>query len=133
MKKSAKLQVVSEKAPYDENLRLWLAGYLKDTGMSTTEFARHCGGSRTFYDSYLACTYFGVKDPKTGKTRTTENSKFEPMLRAYRRRVEGPNADQRSEFVKTTAWNQIRTAIQTAIEENAITLCYGGFGKGKTR
>jgi DNA transposition AAA+ family ATPase len=135
MKSTAKLQVVPEQQPmWDENLRLWLVEYLRETGMSTTVFAQHCGASRTMWDDYIKCVYIGFPDPKNGnKIRTTENSKCEPMLRAYRRRVEGPNAGSRSEFVKTTAWNQIRTAIQTAIEENSITLAYGGFGKGKTR
>lgn len=133
-KSNAKLQVVQEKQAWDENLRLWLVEYLKETDMSTTEFARAAGGSRTLWDDYLKCTYFGVPDPKNGnKIRTTENSKLEPMLRAYRRRIEGPNVESRSEFVKTTAWHQIRTAIQTAIEENAITLAYGNWGVGKTR
>jgi DNA transposition AAA+ family ATPase len=126
-KSTARLQVVPEKtAAWDEGLRLWLVKYLEETGMSTTEFARHCGGSRTMYDSYIKCTYHQqLKNP--------EDSKVEKLLRAYRARVEGPNAEGRSDFVRTIAWHQLRTAIQTAIEENSITLAYGGFGRGKTR
>jgi DNA transposition AAA+ family ATPase len=135
MKKSTgKLQVMGDMSAWDENLRLWFEQYIKETGLTTTELARSIGGSRTLWDAYLKCTYFGVPDPNNdGKVRTAENSKLEPMLRAYRARVEGPNSETRSEFVKTVAWHQIRTAIQTAIEENAITLAYGGYGKGKTR
>jgi DNA transposition AAA+ family ATPase len=136
MKAAAKLQVIKDTGPaaYDENLRLWLVNYLEETGMSTTVFAQHCGASRTMWDSYIQGTYFGVPDPKNNnQIRTTKNSKCERMLRAYRRRVDGVDAGNRSEFVKTTAWHQIRTAIETAIEENSITLAYGGFGKGKTR
>lgn len=134
MKKStARLQVVPEKgAPYDENLRLWLERYLEETGLSTTEFASLCGGSRTLYDDYLKRTYFGVADPKSGNVRTTKNSKLEPMLRAYRARVEGPNAAQKTDFVKTTGWHQLRTAIETAIDENSITLVTAVYGNGKT-
>src|SRR5262245_12264765 len=110
MKSAARLQVIPEKtAAWDEGLRLWLVQYLKDTGMTTTEFARHCGGSRTMYDSYIKCTYhLQLKNP--------EDSKVEKLLRAFRARVDGANAEGRSDFVRTIAWHQLRTAIQTAIE-----------------
>jgi DNA transposition AAA+ family ATPase len=130
----ARLQVVPEQAAWDENLRLWLVNYLKETGMSTTEFARGAGGSRTLWDDYVKCMYFGRPDPKNdNKIRTTDNSKVEPMLRAYRRRVEGPNSGNRTEFAKTTAATQLWAALRTAVEENAITMAYGNWGVGKTR
>jgi DNA transposition AAA+ family ATPase len=130
----AKLQVVGEKAAWDENLRLWLEGWMKENPhLSPAEIARTIGVSRTMVTDYLKCTYFGVPDPKSNKVRRTENSKMEPALRAYRARIEGPNGRNNSTFIKTVAWHQIRTAIQTAIEENSLTLAYGGFGQGKTR
>lgn len=133
-KSTAKLQIAGEKPAWDENLRLWFEQHVRETGLSTTELARSIGGSRTLWDAYLKCTYFGVPDPKNdNKVRTTENSKLEPMLRAYRARVDGPNSDNRSTFVKTVAWHQIRTAIQSSIEENSISLAYGNYGWGKTR
>jgi DNA transposition AAA+ family ATPase len=131
---TSKLQAVAEKAAWDENLRLWLEQHLKETGLTTTELARKSGGSRALYDWYLKCTYFGVPDPKNdNKIRTTENSKLEPMLRAYRARIEGPNSEKSSAFIKTVAYHQIRNAIQTAIEDNSISVAYGNYGWGKTR
>src|ERR1041385_4733693 len=112
-----KLGIIPDRtAPaWDENLRLWLVDFLKETGMSTNEFARHAGGSRTLYDEYISCKYLD-------KLKNSGGSKVETLIRAYRNRLEGPNAENRSEFVKTAAWHQIRTAIATAVEEHSITI-----------
>src|SRR6185295_19936234 len=103
MKSAAKLQVVNKKAQWDENLRLWLEKFMKDNPeIKPAELARQIGVSRTMLIDYVNCKYLGVMDPKTGNIRTTENSKIERTLRAYRARVDGPNSESNGEFVKTT-------------------------------
>lgn len=131
MKRSdAKLQPVGDAPAWDEELRLWLANWIADHPHLTPlvlSRKEHIGASRTMIDSYLKCTYFV-------EGRTTKGSKLEPLVRAYRDRVEGPTrAGVTNLFVKTRAWLQFKHACHTAITENAIVVAYSAPGVGKSR
>ena len=139
MKKTdAKLQPVGDAPAWDEELRLWLASWVADhLHLTPAVLARpdHIGAaSRTMIDSYLKCTYFGRPHPKTGKIARTENSKLEPLVRAYRDRVEGSTRSGVTNlFIKTRAWQQFKHACHTAITELAIVVAYSAPGVGKSR
>ena len=131
-----KLQVVGGKPAWDEELRLWLQGFLAShPNLDTAILSRtdHIGKSKTALDAYLLGLYFLPK-AQGGMDVSSENSKLEPAIRAYRERVEGTARHGFQEtFVETRSWQQFRHACHTAITENAIVVVYARPGVGKSR
>ncbi len=133
----AKLKIVGgAKAFGDEDLRIWLAGYIKEhPHLTTVVLSRndHTGVSRTALDAYLEGTYFVPKE-SGGSGVKPENSKIEEKLAAYRERVEGTiRHGFTNHFLETRNWNQFQYACKTAIEEKVVVVVYGKPGLGKSR
>lgn len=135
MNKDQKLQIVGGgKAAWDEELRLWLAGYIEEhPHHAPAVLARreYIGMSRTAIDAYLKCEYFDRGDGAGG----VKSSRLEDLIRAYRERIGAATRDDglSRKFIKTTAWTQFQNACKTAIEESAIVVAYAKPGDGKSR
>lgn len=120
----------------DEDLRLWLQGFITEhPHLSTKELSRsdHIGVSRTALDAYLNGTYFLPKS-SGGLGVDPKNTKIEPKIRLYRDKVEGTDRHgYKNSFIETRSYMQFRHACKTAIEENVIVVVYGKPGVGKSR
>jgi len=120
----------------DEELRLWLKGYVENHPHQPTAVlsrVQYVGVSRKALDSYIAGTYFLAKDDG-GEGVDSRTSKIEHAIRAFRERVEGsPRHGYTGTFVETRTWHQVREACATAINENAIVVVVGKLGVGKSR
>jgi DNA transposition AAA+ family ATPase len=136
MDDNKKLSVVGKAKQWDEELRLWLAEFIREQPHLTTAIlsrSDHIGVSRTALDQYLDGTYFLPKE-SGGAGVKPEGSKVEHRIRAYREKVEGTvRYDYSNKFVDTRAWFQLQQACATAIAENVIVVAYGKPGVGKSR
>ncbi|HEV7700509.1 MAG TPA: ATP-binding protein [Pyrinomonadaceae bacterium] len=135
-KPKGSIHIVGEsKSIGDEELRLWLQGYLDEhPHLSTTELSRsdHIGLSRTVLDAYLNGTYFLGK-VAGGHGVNPANTKSEQAIRNYRDRVEGViRHGYKTTFLETRSWKQFQHACKTAIEENVIVVVYARPGVGKS-
>lgn len=120
----------------DEDLRLWLAGYIEEhPHLTTVELARdnQIGMSRTALDAYLNGTYFVPQDAG-GMGVNPQGSKIEAKIRTFRERVEGTvRHGYKNAFIETRSWQQFQHACKTAIEESVIVIVYAKPGVGKSR
>lgn len=134
-KAKQKLQVVGGKSG-DEELRLWLVGFMKEnTHLTTAVLSRHdhIGLSRTLLDQYIDGTYFLSKS-SGGAGVDPKGSKTESRIRAYRERVEGTvRHNYANTFTETISWKRMLSAWETAVAEKIIVVCYGKPGAGKSR
>lgn len=124
------------KAVGDEDLRVWLDGYIKEhPHLTTAELSRgdHIGMSKTALDAYLNGTYFVPKE-SGGLGVNPQNTKIETKIRAYRDKVEGTvRHGYRNTFIETRSWQQFQHACKVAIEEQVIVIVYAKPGNGKSR
>lgn len=131
-----KLKIVGPHQHGDEELRLWLSGYIKQHPHLTTAVlsrSDHIGLSRPLLDSYLEGTYF-LPRSSGGNGVSPQSSKAERIIRAYRERVEGTvRHGYANTFVETRSWMQMQQAFTTAIQESVIVVIYGSPGVGKSR
>lgn len=120
----------------DEELRFWLAGYIRDHPHHTTSVlsrSQFIGVARRALDSYLAGTYFLPKEQGGGGVNPAM-SKIEHAIQAYRDRVEGiVRQGYQNTFVATKTWFRLQQACATAIAERSIVVVYGRPGVGKSR
>lgn len=120
----------------DEDLRLWLEGYIADHPHLPTKIlsrSDHIGMGRTALDAYLGGTYFIPKE-NGGLGVSPKGSNIETKIRAYKDRVEGTERHgYKNTFIESRTWMQFRHACNTAITENVIVVVYGKPGIGKSR
>jgi|CXWL01.1.fsa_nt_gi DNA transposition AAA+ family ATPase len=131
-----KLKIAGGTDGGDEELRLWLEGYLAEhSNVTTAELSRsdHIGGSKTALDAYLKGTYFLPKEVG-GMGVNPENSNLEAKIRSYRDKREGTvRHGYKNSFLATRSWGQFQHACKTAIDENVIVIVYAKPGVGKSR
>jgi DNA transposition AAA+ family ATPase len=133
---NSKLRVAGPKPWWDEELRGWLEGYIKQHPHHTTEVvsrSQYIGVPRPILDEYLEGVYFLPKK-SGGKGNNVRSSGGEEAVRRFREKMEGTaRHDYKKEFLETRTWVEVQTACDTAIRRNAIVLVYGEPGSGKTR
>lgn len=131
-----KLRVVGSHQQWDEELRLWLKSYIEQHPHLTTAVlsrSDHIGVSRTALDAYVEGIYFLPKE-SGGLGVSTNGSKLEKQIRAYREKVEGTvRHGHANTFIETRSYCQLQQACSTAITENVIVVVYGKPGVGKSR
>lgn len=121
----------------DEELRLWLEGFVNDPShshLTTTVLSRsdHIGVSRTALDQYLEGTYFLPRE-SGGSGVKPETSKIEKLVRAYREKVEGTvSSGHGGGFIETVAYRRLSSAWDTAVNEKVIVVAYSDPGAGKS-
>jgi DNA transposition AAA+ family ATPase len=131
-----KVRIGGKPPRWDEELRSWLEGYLNRYPHHTLEVlsrSQYIGAPRAALESYLEGLYFLPKE-SGGEGNNTRNSEIEPLIRAYRERVEGTSRHgYANTFVETRSWMQLMHACETAINEHVIVIVYGKPGVGKSR
>lgn len=131
-----KLRIAGGKPRWDEELRNWLEGYIKQHPHHPTEVlsrSHYIGIPRIILDEYLEGIYFLPKK-SGGKGNSVRRSGVEDAIRRFREKMEGTSRhDYNKYFFETRTWVQVQTACDTAIRRNAIVLIYGAPGIGKTR
>jgi DNA transposition AAA+ family ATPase len=121
---------------HDEELRQWLERYItKHPHHPTAVLSRYqfIGYAKRALDAYLAGTYF-LPQEEGGEGADPNTSGIEEAVRGFRQQIEGVERHgYLGTFVETSAWKYLRHACDTAINEQAIVVCYGRPGVGKTR
>lgn len=121
---------------HDEELRQWLEHYIaKHPHHSTAVLSRSqfIGFAKRALDAYLEGKYFLPKE-EGGEGADPQRSGIEEAIRGYRQQIEGVERHGYvGMFVETGTWKYLQHACDTAINENALVVCYGRPGIGKTR
>ena len=121
---------------HDEELRQWLETYIaKHPHHPTAVLSRYqfIGYAKRALDAYLEGKYFLAQD-EGGEGADPNKSGIEEAIRGFRQQIEGVERHgYLGTFVETSAWKYLRHACDTAINEQAIVVCYGRPGVGKTR
>jgi DNA transposition AAA+ family ATPase len=121
---------------HDEELRRWLEQYIaKHPHHSTAVLSRSqfIGFAKRALDAYLEGKYFLPKE-EGGEGADPLHSGIEEAIRGYRQQIEGVKRHGYvGMFVETGTWKYLQHACDTAINENALVVCYGRPGVGKTR
>jgi DNA transposition AAA+ family ATPase len=130
------IRIVGPSAKIDEELRQWLNAHIEQhPHLNTAVLSKneYIGVSRPALDAYIDGTYY-LSTEAGGLGVDPKRSKIEDRIRAYRDRVEGTvRHGYTNKFLVTRAWEQLKQACDTAIEENAIVVAYGKPGVGKSR
>jgi hypothetical protein len=121
---------------HDEELRQWLERYITNhPHHPTAVLSRYqfIGYAKRALDAYLAETYF-LPQEEGGEGADPNQSGIDEAIRGFRQQIEGVERHgYLGMFVETSAWKYLRHACDTAINEQAIVVCYGRPGVGKTR
>jgi DNA transposition AAA+ family ATPase len=119
----------------DEELRNWLASYIKKYPHHTTTIlsrSEFIGVSRVALDAYLEGTYF-LPEEDGGHGADLQTSTIEDSIRDYRIRVEGTERYNLADiYIETRAYRQLKLGCSIAINENVIAVIYGRPGVGKS-
>jgi DNA transposition AAA+ family ATPase len=84
-------------------------------------------------DAYLEGEYF-LPQEKDGEGVDPNKSGIEEAIRGFRQQINGVERHgYLGMFVETGAWKYLRPACDTAMNEQAIVVCYSRPGVGKTR
>ena len=119
----------------DEELRNWLASYIKKYPHHTTAIlsrSEFIGIARAALDAYLEGTYF-LPEEDGGHGATLLTSTIEDSIRDYRMRVEGTERYNLADiYIETRTYRQLKLGCSIAINENVIAVIYGRPGVGKS-